>query len=184
MFSPESQRKPKPESGPERRAFFRAVLRTSLPGPADSRRPLPADRIALLRQVAARWEGRLAPGAIPEIQVSDACADHGVCAAVCPTGALRRYAGEGYAGLEFEPAACIACGVCAVVCPQNALAIRAREAANGSAGAARQVSRHSQRSCARCDEEFAAHGEDELCPACRKDVGLLTSGFSARSDER
>lgn len=180
MLATQNQTSQKLETEPERRAFLRALLRAS--GPADSRRPLPADRIALLRQVAARWEGSLPPGAIPEIQISDACADHGVCAAVCPTRALRRYAEEGHAGLEFEATACIACGVCAVVCPENALAIHAVAANDRSGRPARSISRHAQRSCARCDDEFPARADEELCPPCRKDVGLFTRGFSARSD--
>ena len=152
LFTSQNSRQLEVDS--ERRAFFSRILRASHPGPADSRRPLSADRIALLREVAARWVGRFPQGSIPKIQVSDACAHHGVCVAVCPTAALRRYAGEGHAGLEFEPAVCIACGVCAMVCPENALAIRALAAADGSAGAARQISRHEQRNCTRCDDEF------------------------------
>lgn len=174
--------KQKLEAQPERRAFLRAILGTS--GPADSPRPLPADRIALLRQVAVRWEGTLPLGAIPEIRISDACANHGVCAAVCPTRALRRYADEGYAGLEFEATACIACGMCAVVCPENALAIHAVAATDRSGEPKQRISRHAQRSCARCDDEFPARADEELCPPCRKDVGLFTSGFSARSDAK
>lgn len=168
---------------PARRAFFNGILRTSRPGPEDSGQPLSADQIALLREVAARWNGRLARGAIPQIRVSDACAHHGMCVAVCPTAALRQYAGEGHAGLQFDAAACIACGVCAMVCPENALAIRALAAADVPPGPATQISRHEQRGCARCDDTFPARGEVEFCPACRKDVGLFTHGFSARSDE-
>ncbi len=171
------------EVEPERRAFFKSLLHESHLDSLDSRRPMAAERVALLKGIAARWEGRLAQGAIPQIQVSDACAQHGMCAAVCPTAALRRYAGDGHAGLEFDSAACIACGVCTMVCPENALAIRALAAAEGSSGTATRISRQEQRSCARCDDEFPAHGEDEFCPACRKDVGLFTHGFSARSDE-
>ena len=167
----------------ERRAFFGDLFAASRPSSAASRGRMPADRIALLRNVAARWEGRLPNGAIPQIDVSDACALHGVCVAVCPTAALRRYSGDGHAGLEFEPAACIACGICAMVCPENALAIRALAAADGSASVARQISRHDQRACTRCDDEFAARAGDELCPACGKDIGLFANVFSARSDE-
>jgi hypothetical protein len=35
--------------------------------------------------------------------------------------------------------------------------------------------------CARCDEEFAAaSGDEDLCPACRKDAALFTGGFAFR----
>jgi Fe-S-cluster-containing dehydrogenase component len=140
-----------------------------------------AERIALLREVAARWKGALPAGSVPELLVSAACAHHGGCVAVCPTAALRPYSGSGVAGLEFAAAACIGCGVCALVCPENALTLRALTA--GQAPAAQRVSRHALHLCARCEDEFAVHGCEELCPACRKDVGLFTTGFSARSDE-
>jgi Pyruvate/2-oxoacid:ferredoxin oxidoreductase delta subunit len=183
MSGSEQMRKSIEEVDFRRREFLRALLPESGADVLDRRAPMAAEQIALLKEVAARWDGRLAPGAIPQIEVSDTCAHHGVCASVCPTAALRTYAGEGHAGLEFDAAACIACGVCAMVCPEKAIAIRALPAAQGQSAAATRISRHEQRCCACCDDEFAARGNDELCPACRKDVGLFTHGFSARSDE-
>lgn len=168
------------EAEPDRRAFLRSILRSS--GEEGPRRPLPAERIALLRQLAARWQGSLSPGVIPVIRISEACANHGVCAAVCPTRALRPYADEGFAGLEFDATACIACGACAAVCPGNALAIQAAAGGDSHGRAPRRVSRHAQRACARCEDEFPARTDEALCPPCRKDVGLFIHGFSARSD--
>jgi ferredoxin len=180
-FDP-TQRSVKVESGPERRAFLRTIL--GVPHGGNVPRRLPAERIALLRQLAARWDGKLAPGAVPDIQVSESCAQHGVCAAVCPTNALRPYAAEKYAGLEFNPGACIACGVCVLVCPEGALALRPLSPAHKSASVPHMISRHAQSTCARCDDQFAARGDEDLCLACRKDAALFTNGFSMRSDER
>jgi ferredoxin len=167
----------------QRRSFVRALLGDSRLDSRHSRRLLSAERIALLKGLAARWEGRLPTGAIPQVQVSRACAHHGVCAAVCPTAALRAYASEGYAGLEFNAGPCIACGICAMVCPENALAIQALAPEATPPGVAVRITRHEQQTCARCDDAFSARGDEELCPACRKDVGLFTLGFSDRSAE-
>jgi Fe-S-cluster-containing dehydrogenase component len=165
----------------ERRVFFNRLLGIRKEGQGAGIRERPsAEQIALIREVAARWQAKLPPGTVPELQVGEACLHHRVCVAVCPTQALRPYAGNGHAGLDFDAAACIACGVCALVCPENALTLRAVPAA--PARAPRPVSRHATRACQRCDNEFAARGEEELCPACRKDVQLFTTGFSARSN--
>jgi Fe-S-cluster-containing dehydrogenase component len=168
-------------SSPERRAFFSLFLGTDDSAVPATRKPLPAERIALLREVAARWKGTLPAGSVMELQVGAACAHHGGCVAVCPTAALRPYSNDGVAGLEFDAAACIGCGVCALVCPENAMTLRAVSAA--PALAAQPVSRHAVQLCARCDDEFAVRGDEELCPACRKDVQLFTTGFSAGSNE-
>lgn len=166
---------------PARRAFLRGILgdrSTDAPG---SREPLEARQIALLKEVAVSWAGGLPAGSTPRIIVSGSCVNHGTCAAVCPTDALRTYSAEGVGGLEFLAAACISCGVCAVVCPESALAIEAA-AVPATALPAYLVTRHAQRECARCDNSFVASGDEELCPACRKDVSLFANAFPTRSD--
>jgi hypothetical protein len=45
-----------------------------------------------------------------------------------------------------------------------------------------RITRRALRICARCDDEFAARGDGDLCPACRKYIGLFVSGFSGRSE--
>lgn len=168
-------------SAPARRAFLKAILGNPLANASGSREPLDARQLALLREVAATWAGGLPQGCAPRIAVGSTCANHGTCAAVCPTNALRAYSTEAVAGLAFEPAACIGCGVCAVVCPESALAIEAAAVADAAAGAY-VVTRHAQRECTRCDNAFVVSGDEELCPACRKDVSLFANGFPMRSD--
>jgi Fe-S-cluster-containing hydrogenase component 2 len=166
---------------PARRAFLRAILGDPLANASGSREPLDARQLALLREVAATWAGGLPQGSTPRIVVGDTCANHGTCAAVCPTNALRTYGTEAVAGLAFEPAACIGCGVCAVVCPESALAIEAAAAADTAAGAC-VLTRHARRECTRCDNPFVVSGTEELCPACRKDVSLFANAYPTRSD--
>ena len=163
---------------PTRRAF----LSGSIAGLNPRLARIPAERIALLKEIAQRWEHRLPKGAIPQLRATDACAGHSVCASVCPTGALRSFGEAGVQGLEFDAPACFACGACVVVCPEKALRLEARDSGRPQALAER-ITRHALRVCSRCDDEFTVSGESELCPACRKDVGLFTNGFSAGSDE-
>lgn len=169
---------------PDRRRFFRRGLGNhDLEAASFRNRPLSAERIALLREFAACCDAMLPASAIPEIRIGERCMHHKVCVAACPTGALRAYSGTGEVGLEFDAAACIACGICSVVCPDHALTLRARAGDDRSPSAVGPVSRHALRACARCDDEFTARGEDELCPACRKDIALFATGLPARSEE-
>ncbi len=166
---------------PQRRAFFGRILREGSAGSGSGLRRVPAERIVLLRDVALRWERRLPEGAVPALRASGSCADHGICASVCPAAALRRYEAPQARGLDFDAAECIACGACVVACPEQALGLEARAAAGVPAGR-QAITRHALRACARCDDEFPAGAVEELCPACRKDVALFTAGFPARSD--
>ncbi len=159
---------------PARRAFLARFLQEPVFESHRCRSRLSAERIALLRDIALRWEQRLPQGAVPELRVSGDCLDHGICASVCPTGALRRYEEPGAQGLEFDAAECFACGACVVVCPERAMSLEARDCAPPSM---ERISRHELRACTRCDDEFAARHGEELCPACRKDVALFKTGF-------
>ena len=175
-----SHRRPDEKIDAGRRALLGRLLGDAAPGFSVGRGPLPAARIALVREIAARSGSALPAGAVPEVFASDACVGHGVCTSVCPTGALRRFDEPGFAGIEFEAAECLACGACVVVCPEEALSL---EASTSAPGKVERITNHALRMCARCDDEFTARGDEDLCPACRKDIGLFTTGFSARSDE-
>jgi Fe-S-cluster-containing hydrogenase component 2 len=107
---------------------------------------------------------------------------HGVCAAVCPTGALGRYTAPGFRGIDFDAASCIACGVCVVVCPEQALTLERQPGEHPARGRER-ISRHGVRACARCDNEYRDDGTQDICPNCRKDVALFTHGFQPRSEQ-
>jgi Fe-S-cluster-containing hydrogenase component 2 len=101
---------------------------------------------------------------------------------VCPSGALRRFEEPGFQGLEFDAAACVSCGVCVIVCPEQALRLEPRHP-DLPDPAPEHITRHALTVCSRCDAEFTASAGNEFCPACRKNVGLFTHGFSARSNE-
>jgi ferredoxin len=129
----------------------------------------------------AAKNGRALPaGLFPAIRVSDRCRNHRVCAAICPTGALKPYEDGDGAGIRFDSFACIACGDCVRSCPEQALGL----APHGSSvpdHAPVTLTRWERRICQRCDDEFASRGDEEHCPACRKDLSLFATGVSIGS---
>ena len=138
--------------------------------------------LALLARIAATHAVELPASAFPAVQTRGECRDHGVCAAICPTGALNRYDTGEVRGLEFIAARCIACGECEAICPEHAISLDATGSGRVPPGAVR-LTAHQSRVCARCDEAFAAtSGADSLCPACRKDVALFAGGLAPRAD--
>lgn len=81
-----------------------------------------AERTRVMSQLAAVCEktrGRLPSRLFPALEISEACSHHEVCAAVCPSGALRTYETEdgGERGIVFDAILCLACGDCERVCP-------------------------------------------------------------------
>ena len=167
-----------------RRAFFRALLGESVrvveaatpsrgAGPAILRspvQPLPRLRlVAALASIARRHQRPVPRRALPRLSLAS-CEAHGVCAAVCPTGALhKRPPAGGRSELGFAALRCIACAQCVRACPEQALSL---DAAGGSADD--EVLRTwRQIECTRCGADFAQpaagpDGKTALCSACRK----------------
>lgn len=165
-----------------RRAFLRALIEPSRA--PDKPRDLNDDRAALAR-LAARTGSALDARHFPAISLSDACKDHAVCAASCPTGALRREFGGSHderSRIVFEPSACVACGRCADVCPEHALTFAAAGA--GALAPTPLILRERVLPvCPKCEEVFAAEvGDEAICPACRKSDALFADLFARRRD--
>ncbi len=170
---------PAAKPGASRRSFLRRLIGS----PPSVRHPLGViEERAALGRLAAGAGRALDASYYPALVVSDACLDHGICAASCPTGALRR--GEhGEAGevrlLLFDAAACVGCGRCGEVCPETALLFQAR--GTGPVAPAPVVLRETHLAvCARCEEAFVPDGDNEQCPACRKGDALFHDLFSGR----
>lgn len=168
-----------------RRSFFRGLMGGIARGAdqvAALRRPVEDDPI-VLRQTAqsvdrlravtalttiATRHGRDVPGqALPQLSVGD-CSAHGICARVCPTGALVREESDDSAELQFFAARCIACGQCAATCPDKAI----RVAPTGGNAAYEVLARWAARTCRECEQTFFGAGGD-TCPACAKNQQLM-----------
>lgn len=120
-----------------------------------------------LQRIAVMAGGTMPAALFPKIEISERCANHGVCAALCPTGALRRYEADGESGVEFDASVCIACGDCQNTCAEQAL--RLMPQANGSiAAGTTRITRWTQRECHECGGTFADSSPENLCLPCRK----------------
>ncbi|MBL8485687.1 MAG: 4Fe-4S binding protein [Rhodocyclaceae bacterium] len=123
--------------------------------------PVERMRIAAALGSIARRHGRALPAsALPRLFLGE-CSGHGVCARVCPTGALLRQPAGEVQELRFLAARCIACGQCARSCPDRALRV---EAGGGSAGVA-VLARWRSAECDACGGEFFG-GTGRTCPDC------------------
>lgn len=130
--------------------------------------PLPRRRLIAALPIGG---GRLPTELSPALHIeAQRCANHRICAALCPTGALQPVDDATGTGLDFDPAPCIGCALCQRVCPENALTVTPA----GGDGAVIPLTRFTSAPCRRCGHEFTAASGQELCPGCRKDQALLT----------
>jgi ferredoxin len=170
----------------DRRGFFRDLIGSvarstdqirvagTPADPADSsrrRNVQPIERlrvVASLARIAARHARQVPARVVPQLSLGQ-CDAHGVCAVVCPTGALRQQATseEGIVALQFNSALCIACGQCARVCPDSAL----RLTPEGGTLADEALARWNAHACEDCGESFFGTA-NALCPDCIKKVNL------------
>ena len=181
-----------------RRQFFTGVTRNAVraiapaaarrhDASAEARRPRPAKveptaRSQLLAQAAvlSKQHGRPLPAELfPALRVSDACRNHRVCAAICPTRALQLYESDdcSVVGIAFEAEACIACGDCTRACPEQALTLHAQGDGEVPRGAM-ILTRWTLRECHDCGHEFVDSRLSTVCPTCRKTRELARAAFS------
>ncbi|MCX7893140.1 MAG: 4Fe-4S binding protein [Burkholderiales bacterium] len=127
-----------------------------------------------LDAAAARAGTALPAELFPRVTNNGACADHRVCTAACPTGALKARADAQGARLEFAGEACIACGACTRACPEGALVLEA----HGGARAPAVIATHAQRTCEACGDAFAPRGDEALCATCAKSQRFIRDAMS------
>jgi ferredoxin len=176
----------------DRRAFFRrfateAAQAMPAPAPAAPRPrrgqdfPLPkrerllAALVALTRQPAERLPAAVLPG----LTISATCSHLGVCAGMCPTGALYLYETHDHAGLGFDPRGCVACGLCAQACPERSIEVRASGTPD-EAAAPHALTRFPLHQCESCLMHFASARGATLCPACRRSREMSQQLFGTR----
>lgn len=170
-----------------RRAFFgrlgREIARSERPvappsGPRAALRrcPLPArERQLVALDELARTNGCCLPArALPAVSVGPGCRDHGLCAGLCPTGALSRTDDGTGIALEFEASRCVACGRCARHCPEAALTL----SPSGGEPERVEVKRHAIAVCLECGRSFArADTAQKICGQCESRRDLARNLF-------
>ncbi len=173
-----------------RRAFFGALLKRTVEAAAAIRSPdisrlaveitrgalsaSPVIRHARKRMAASLVElagqaGKtLSAKFFPDLSVTGRCALHGVCSAVCPSGALAVIQNEASAGLRFTPELCLACGLCTRHCPTGSLSLLpSGDVTTPHSLDGKQLNSLPLRDCIRCGKRFVNHEDDGTCPACR-----------------
>jgi ferredoxin len=160
-----------------RRDFFRKIAAQDMnlaggltPAALAGEKAAPREHRRLLNTLSQVPENHRAAASVkfPQFSASEACTACGLCAATCPTGALRLEKEDGEYQLLFNAQDCTDCGKCLSLCPAQALEHagylplewEARESAPVVlvSGALRQ--------CARCKTDFAATAGESLCPVC------------------
>lgn len=179
---PEEIPAPESERPISRRQFLRAIsapVPVGGPGvpafPASTRSESSKRRRVLntLGAVAAERRTALPDELFARITNNGACADHRICTAICPTGALAVRAVDGQAALEFDAETCIACGACERACPERALSLEPHSGQRER----RIVAMHRPQRCTACGEQYTAKDEDDgICLSCRKTRKFLRSG--------
>ncbi|MGQ0709702.1 MAG: 4Fe-4S dicluster domain-containing protein [Rhodoferax sp.] len=178
---------------PARRAFFGALLHRSAAPPKPPAggvtrgacQPSPvirhhrrafADLLAKLAQRAGRG---LSAAFFPTLAIDSACTHHGICAAVCPSGALSTFeAPDGTVGLVFDAQQCIACGLCARHCPDGAIRVSPfGNSEDPHPRHARPLVRHHRKTCTQCGGRFVDMGASSTCPDCQKARGMAIDLF-------
>lgn len=168
-------------------ALQKADIPVVTPALSQAGKIVPRERLRLVGAMAtlAARHGKAVPSRhLPQLTVAESCQGHGVCAAVCPTGALRLETSAASQGLSFDPLYCIACGQCARSCPDSAIRLQPF----GGDSASRHALIHWRVAvCVTCGSDFAAPGGESACPVCRKQAEFSTdlfggsNGFFARA---
>lgn len=134
----------------------------------DGTAPLDQLRTSVALQRIAERHGRPVPSqSLPQVTLGN-CSAHGICARVCPTGALQRIDTTAGAELRYQAARCIACGQCARICPDKAIRVQP----SGGHPGTEVLAAWTARQCVQCGESYFGDGGD-TCPACRKNQQLL-----------
>ena len=96
------------------------------------------------------------------------CSACGICAHLCPTGAVAQEAQPGCAVVSFRPSRCTNCGLCQEACPEGAIRFEEQvalaDAVDDDWHALAQVG---MSECLACGTTVRA-GNTTLCPTCEK----------------
>lgn len=104
---------------------------------------------------------------LAEIEVTSECAACGVCAALCPTGAITQIQREDLFSLSFSPYLCTNCQICAKACMHKAINIKESALLNLLLEQKEvELFEGKRKACAVCKMDFIDKGSADICPLC------------------
>ncbi len=174
----------RPDKHVGRREFLRRFVPAAEPRDAviESRRvvfgrglvtPVKRERILdRIEALAAGLDRAIPASLVPAIKIADGCELNGLCAAICPTGALRRDEGDDTISLQFDAALCITCGLCQRVCVSKALSLWP-EGDGTVPDAPETLVKRRAVTCVGCGDNFIPTGDERSCPFCEKTMNLM-----------
>ncbi|MHB1652276.1 MAG: NADH-quinone oxidoreductase subunit I [Desulfitobacteriaceae bacterium] len=100
------------------------------------------------------------------IVVEDSCTNCGVCAAICPQGALtKRQKGENLQ-LVLEPLRCVQCRRCIEICQPKALSLSSKPLSHRLLKGKILLHEGTPRYCSHCGKQIFDNSEPPVCLAC------------------
>lgn len=132
-------------------------------------------RRSLIEHIAERWRSAVHDVGLPTANLGTGCADHRICVAVCPTGALHIANDGSLEALAFDAVRCIECGACATHCPEKAINVTPGATAPGGEPL-QWLKALVTRECTECGDSYPDLGHGvEVCPSCRRSSGLFAT---------
>jgi len=187
-----------PETQQSRREFFRRLIapKPQPHTPAESQQIVlgrglvaPVARARMLaasEHLAESFEAEPPAALMPSVTIAtEACDLHGICAAICPTGALRRVDENGTVFIDFDPGSCISCKECARACPTKAVHFSPEGEGTWPTDRTVLSMRESGR-CRSCGDIFPQPrgSRETLCQPCRRGQSLINDLMMIRNAAR
>ena len=104
---------------------------------------------------------------LAEVEATSECTACGVCAALCPTGAITQTQADDRFYLSFRPDLCTNCQVCAKACMHKAINIKESALLNLLLEQKEvKLFEGKRKACAICKLDFIDKGSADICPLC------------------
>ena len=139
--------------------------------PSDESSIIPVKHTLLIDAISSLDEPvndiiKLESGPLYRFEIMDACDLCGICAAMCPTGALRQSEDQKIS-IEFNISYCIGCDLCIDVCKNNAIS-HVTDIRLSDVISSKWISLISREffQCKRCKKYITSLKRDELCRSC------------------
>ena len=116
-----------------------------------------------------------------ELEVASECTGCGVCAKLCPAGAITQRVTEDYFNLSFRPDLCTNCRICVKTCMPCAVKIKDTVLLNLLLEQNDVILfKAKKKICIVCKTDFIGEGSD-ICPLCmnrhKKQAAMMQSLF-------